>query len=152
LESVASAESVAPPQQSKIDYMLEYPPLLPRTLERGDALYIAGSFADDTRAILHAETYIAERRYRQMLMAAQAHKLAFMKARRRYERALNDADWLLHFATDQSGPKSNPDWDAPAGLSSERRPGETYVARRITCRGPKPCGTPESAQVAPVTG
>jgi hypothetical protein len=116
---------------------LQYPPLLPSQLERDDAMYIAGVFADETRAVLHAETFIAERRYRQMLMAAQAYKLVFLKTRRRYERALEDSGWLLKYAEDTTGPASNPDWATPSGLAGDslRKPagntGSSY--HQIAC-------------------
>lgn len=57
---------------------------MPHTLDRDDAMHLAGILADETRAVLHAETFIAERRYRQMLAAADAYKSVLLKARRRY--------------------------------------------------------------------
>lgn len=92
---------------------------MPHTLDRDDAMHLAGILADETRAVLHAETFIAERRYRQMLAAADAYKLVLLKARRRYERAMKDGGWLVKFADETTG---FPNRASPSSLGLSEHP------------------------------
>lgn len=92
--------------------------MLPRSLDRDDAMYIAEKFANETTKILRAQAYIVERRYLQkMLMAAQSYKLVMLKARRHYERALQDADLFRSPNDNMASPQFKPDW-AELGLAT----------------------------------
>jgi hypothetical protein len=55
---------------------------LPKTLNASTAAYIASAYAAETRNILDAEAFIAERRYRQHLMGAQSLRLHMLESRR----------------------------------------------------------------------
>jgi hypothetical protein len=55
-----------------------------------EAAYIAAAYATETRNILDAEAYLAERRYRQTLIAAQAARASMVKAVKKREDAITD--------------------------------------------------------------
>lgn len=114
-----------------IDMDVQVPQLLATTLDEPEAAYIAGAYADETRIILQAEAVIAERRYRQMLMATQSHKLAMLKAFKKYQRAVRHVNWF-HDRTDDGAtiPDSNPDWGAFPGLSGPTYPVDFLFSRR----------------------
>jgi hypothetical protein len=59
-----------------------------------NATSLALAYAIDTHDIVCAETFIAERRYRQMLISAKCYKIHLVKARRKYEQSSKD---LNHF-------------------------------------------------------
>jgi len=67
---------------------------LPNTLEPEDAATIASAFAAETCSVLKAEAFIAERRYRQMIMATQSFKLHVLRTRLKYEKAIRDTTKL----------------------------------------------------------
>jgi hypothetical protein len=56
---------------------------LPSTLAPGTAAHIASAYAVETRNIQEAEAFIAERRYRQQLMAAQSLRLHMLATRKK---------------------------------------------------------------------
>jgi hypothetical protein len=60
---------------------------LPNYLEPSAAAYIAAAYAAETRNILEAEAFIAERRYRQHVIATQSLKLQMLKTRRTSQEA-----------------------------------------------------------------
>jgi hypothetical protein len=55
---------------------------LPHSLDPGTAAYIAAAYAAETRNIIDAEAFIAERRYRQQLMAAQSLRIHMINSRK----------------------------------------------------------------------
>lgn len=65
-------------------------------------------------------------------MAVQSYKLAMLKARRKYQRAVQHVDWF-HDHTDDvmAGPGVNPDWEAFPGVSGTAYPHEFLFG----CRG-----------------
>lgn len=73
--------------------------MLPPSLDNNEAANIAAAYADETRRILRAEAYIAERKYRQTILVAQSHKISMVKAHGKYQRAVYDVNWF-HGVTD----------------------------------------------------
>lgn len=59
-----------------------------------EAALIASAYATETRNILDAEAYLAERRYRQALIAAQALRASMAIAVKRHEEAITDVAHL----------------------------------------------------------
>lgn len=55
-----------------------------------DETQLASAYAAETRNVLGAEAFIAERRYRQMLMVAQSCKRRMLKAKTRFKKASKD--------------------------------------------------------------
>jgi hypothetical protein len=53
---------------------------------------LATAYAVETRNVIGAETFITERRYRQVLMIAQSVKRRMLKARRRYKKVSESVD------------------------------------------------------------
>jgi capsule polysaccharide export protein KpsE/RkpR len=59
------------------------------TLEADEA-QLASAYAAESRNVLGAEAFIAERRYRQILMAAQSYKRRMLKAKTKFKKASED--------------------------------------------------------------
>ena len=57
-----------------------------------EASQLAIAYAVETRNIIGAETFITERRYRQVLMIAQSVKRRMLKARRKYMKVSERVD------------------------------------------------------------
>jgi hypothetical protein len=55
-----------------------------------DETQLASDYATETRNVLGAEAFIAERRYRQILIAAQSYKRRMLKAKARFKKAAED--------------------------------------------------------------
>ncbi|KIM81810.1 hypothetical protein PILCRDRAFT_821162 [Piloderma croceum F 1598] len=77
------------PERLGEKYFLKDLPM-PDSLESGESAQIFAAYAIEACNVLHAEAFIAERRYRQMTMAAQPFKLHMMRTRFKYLKASQD--------------------------------------------------------------
>ena len=67
---------------------------MPEALSMPDITTASSAYATESCQIIHAEAFIAERRYRQSLIAAQAYKLQMLRLRRNAQEARRDAQWF----------------------------------------------------------
>ncbi|KIM85246.1 hypothetical protein PILCRDRAFT_354949 [Piloderma croceum F 1598] len=110
---------------------------VPDSLNMADITTASSAYATETCQIIHAEAFIAERRYRQLLIAAQAYKLHMLQLRRNSQQARRDVRW---FASDSGvGMGYNPDWCAHHGIDGAKPfPGVAYNADSAVVLGPYP--------------
>jgi hypothetical protein len=90
---------------------------LPASLDRQAAVKIASVYADEQFKAHRAKTEVAERRYQQQLLAAQASKMHVLKLRRKLDQIARDASWF-HLQAAGIISIDDPDWNAPALLPS----------------------------------
>ena len=88
---------------------------LPASLDRQAAVKIASVYADEQFKAHRAKTEVAERRYQQQLLAAQASKMHVLKLRRKLDQIARDASWF-HLQADGITSIDDPDWIAPSAL------------------------------------
>lgn len=84
-------------------------------MEPGESARIASAHAVETCNVFHAEAFIAERRYRQMLMAAQSWKLHMVKAVQKYRKAAKDAARFRDAANAANVAPANHAWNGTSG-------------------------------------
>jgi hypothetical protein len=91
---------------------------------------VYSAYATETCQILHAEAFIAERRYRQLLIAAQAYKVHVLQSRRNAQQARRDAQWFQDQASHaRAGMGYNPDWHTHHGMDGAKHfPGVAHNA------------------------
>jgi|SRR6266481_4120331 len=75
-------------------------------MDPADAAFIASAYASESHKILEAEAFLAETRYRQQLIAAQALKLIMLKAKEKQQEAHEDVA-RLHCMTTTATAGSN---------------------------------------------
>ena len=81
-------------------------------MEPGESAWMASAYAVETCNVFHAEAFIAERCYRQMLMAAQSWKLHMVKAVQKYRKAAKDA---ARFRDAANAALANHAWNGTSG-------------------------------------
>jgi hypothetical protein len=86
-----------------------------------DITTASSAYATESCQIIHAEAFIAERRYRQLLIAAQAYKLHVLQSRRKAQQAKRDIKWFNNCASAaRAGAGYNPEWCAHHGMDGAR--------------------------------
>ncbi|KIM76847.1 hypothetical protein PILCRDRAFT_638728 [Piloderma croceum F 1598] len=96
---------------------------MPNTLAASDIAAVSTAYAVETCQLLHAEAFIAERRYRQQLLAAQAYKVHMLQTRRRAILSRRDTAALQNYNNQMKAAAGiNPDWNFPPGASDAGRP------------------------------
>jgi hypothetical protein len=96
---------------------------MPNTLSASDIAAVSTAYAVETCHLLHAEAFIAERRYRQQLLAAQAYKVHMLQTRRRAILSRQDTAAFQNYNNQMKAAVGiNPDWNFPSGVSDAGRP------------------------------
>lgn len=76
---------------------------VPCTVDPVNATSLALAYAIDTHDIVRAEAFIAERRYRQMLISAKCYKIHLVKARQKCEQSSKNLDRFRGISSNITG-------------------------------------------------